>query len=468
MKKKLLLALSIVFFIPLALAIIGYLGVAVYYMNAFTNGTMINGVYAAGKTPAEVNELLVQKTDAATFCIQDKYEQNYYVPIEEMNFSYSYTEQLNQLLKAQNPFMWGVYLVKGQVNSVAINPTGVVDQSALHDYLMSMDLIKNQADPDNITVEIIHTRKGYELHDDTANLLDVDLTVANIEQAVLNGERSINLDVAGCYIVLEYDAKMEKTLKLWDDIEKLQGMTLTCEFYDYDEVMDASVISGWIALDEDGDFAYNEEGDLYIDEDAVASYVAEMAERHDSVGGPWTFNPTRGGTVTIAKGTYGYKLNQKAETELILEQLEARKDASEEAVYSQQGWGDSSGDIGNTYIEVDMTEQHMYYYQNGVLKLDTPVVTGNVNAGNGTPERVCYIYFKQRNRVLIGEDYRTPVSYWMAVYNNIGIHDASWRSRFGGTIYRGGGSHGCINTPTPAVAQLYEMAEVGTPVVIFY
>ena len=33
-------------------------------------------------------------------------------------------------------------------------------------------------------------------------------------------------------------------------------------------------------------------------------------------------------------------------------------------------------DIGPTYIEVDMTEQKMYYYVDGVLKIETEVVTG--------------------------------------------------------------------------------------------
>ena len=139
-------------------------------------------------------------------------------------------------------------------------------------------------------------------------------------------------------------------------------------------------------------------------------------------------------------------------------------------VYKQVSYTGIDGldDIGSTYIEVDMTDQMMYYYVNGRQELSTPVVTGNTSLGRGTPQKVCYIYFKQRNRVLRGEDYATPVSYWMAVYGNIGIHDATWRRKFGGSIYKTGGSHGCINTPFDEVSKLYDMAEVGTPVIIFY
>jgi lipoprotein-anchoring transpeptidase ErfK/SrfK len=261
---------------------------------------------------------------------------------------------------------------------------------------------------------------------------------------------------------------MQDTLQMWEKVKALQDVQIVCQFYDGSETVDSAVIADWIALDEAGDFQIDEEGELLLDEEAVAEYVSRLAKAHDSVNGPWTFHPTRGGVVTIEKGTYGYKLNQTKQAEFFIEQTYAHQSAKADAIYSQKGWGNAASDIGSTYIEIDMTNQMLYYYCDGLLALSTPVVTGNTSKGNGTPQRVCYIYYKQRNRTLIGEDYRTPVSYWMAVYGNIGIHDASWRSKFGGSIYQTSGSHGCINTPTKAVSQLYEMAEEGTPVIMFY
>ena len=115
-----------------------------------------------------------------------------------------------------------------------------------------------------------------------------------------------------------------------------------------------------------------------------------------------------------------------------------------------------------------MGEQKMYYYVDDVLKIDTPIVTGNTSRRMGTPSGVNYVYAKQKNRVLRGANYASHVDFWMPVKGNIGIHDAAWRGKFGGTIYQTNGSHGCINTPRPAMEQLYDMAEIGTPVVMFY
>ena len=104
----------------------------------------------------------------------------------------------------------------------------------------------------------------------------------------------------------------------------------------------------------------------------------------------------------------------------------------------------------------------------GILKIETGGVTGNTSLGRGTPSGTNYVYNKQRNRVLRGADYATPVKYWIPVYKAIGIHDASWRKNFGGEIYKTNGSHGCVNTPTDQVAELYDMVEIGTPCVMFY
>ena len=101
-------------------------------------------------------------------------------------------------------------------------------------------------------------------------------------------------------------------------------------------------------------------------------------------------------------------------------------------------------------------------------ELETDIVTGNTGRRMGTPQGINYIHGKQRNQILRGADYESFVKYWVPVVGNIGIHDASWRGSFGGQIYQTGGSHGCINTPTANMSQLYEMVEVGMPVIMFY
>ena len=121
---------------------------------------------------------------------------------------------------------------------------------------------------------------------------------------------------------------------------------------------------------------------------------------------------------------------------------------------------------GSTYVEISIEQQHMWFYKNGKLVVETDVVTGN-KGSNDTPKGFHHIYSKARNTYLNGPGYSSFVNYWMAFSGGCGIHDASWRSSYGGTIYKGNGSHGCVNTPKGAVSKIYSNASTGTPVIVY-
>lgn len=117
------------------------------------------------------------------------------------------------------------------------------------------------------------------------------------------------------------------------------------------------------------------------------------------------------------------------------------------------------------YILIDISDQTLKYYVKGKVKLKSNVVTGG--PGNRTPKGHFRLRSKSRNITLRGNGYSSYVKYWMAfIGSEYGIHDASWRSKFGGTIYKKNGSHGCPNMPRKNAAKLYKMAPIGTRVII--
>ena len=121
---------------------------------------------------------------------------------------------------------------------------------------------------------------------------------------------------------------------------------------------------------------------------------------------------------------------------------------------------------GSTYIEICIAQQHMWVYKGGKQIASTNVVTGT-RYYSDTPKGYHYVQDKARNTTLVGADYASFVNYWMPFYGGCGIHDASWRSSFGGSIYMTNGSHGCVNTPYSAVKTIYNNISVGTPVIIY-
>ena len=109
----------------------------------------------------------------------------------------------------------------------------------------------------------------------------------------------------------------------------------------------------------------------------------------------------------------------------------------------------------------------MYLVQDGKTIMDSDVVTGNVNLRRGTPTGIYSVDYKQSPSVLRGEDYESKVTYWMPFNGGVGFHDATWRGVFGGQIYIGGGSHGCVNMPFIKAQELYGYVKEGMPVIVY-
>lgn len=231
-------------------------------------------------------------------------------------------------------------------------------------------------------------------------------------------------------------------------------------FEDQTEIIDKELITTWITLEKD---------QVILDEEKVKDYVDELAKKYDTVGSERKFVDSHGDLVMVSGGTYGWEINRKEEVnELIALIKQGVIKMDREPVYKQKAFERGASDIGNTYVEVNMSEQKMWFYKEGELIVSTDIVTGNMAKGHDTPTVVGYIYNKVRNTKLVGTGYEAFVNYWMKVYGSIGIHDASWRRKFGGNIYTTNGSHGCINTPYDKVKIIFDNIEIGTPVIIFY
>ena len=125
-----------------------------------------------------------------------------------------------------------------------------------------------------------------------------------------------------------------------------------------------------------------------------------------------------------------------------------------------------NAEMGNTYVEVSIPQQHLWYYKDGEVVLESAVVTGQVGV-HDTPPGCYYITQMVNGTYLTGDEYNNWVNRWMRLtVDGIGIHDANWRTSFGGDIYQTDGSHGCVNMPNLKAAELYKLVDIGTVVVI--
>lgn len=467
MRKKTVLTIFISLFILFSAMGAVYFGLAKYYEDGFSYGTWINGIYCTGKSIEEVNEELVNQFTLSEIEISFVDGTKETISLEAFSYSLDYKENLTLFSEKQNPNLWILNFLKGKTNTTTISPVLSFDQEKLFDKVEALQSVKKAEEQKNKKVEIMKTSEGYVLVNEKEYVLDKDKLKEKVLQALQTGEVHVMADDT-CYVDLPLSRQEKETIRLWNKVQKFQDCKIRYDMGDTIIPIDASVVCDWITLDENGEFLLDEGGELITDEEKIKEFVHQLAEEYTTAGKDREFQATRGETVTVSGGTYGTKLNEKAEIAYLTEAFENRAVHLHVPIYTQEAFVRGKDDIGDTYIEIDMTEQMMYYYVDGTIYVETPVVTGNTKRRMDTPEGTCFVYGKQKNRVLRGANYASFVNFWVPVKGNIGIHDAPWREDYGGEIYKTNGSHGCINTPYDAMEKIYEHVEIGTPVVMFY
>ena len=466
--KKFVKTLFIITCVILVSLMVTYIGLAIYYHNAFAYGTWINNVYCTGRSIQEVNDDLARDFTYEGIIVYDKDGNSYEITAEQIDYQFDFVKALEIYQKRQNPWMWFESLSHGE--STELMPVISYDRQALEELFEKISVLslESERSDEEHVLSIIRTTQGYELVNERTEVLSIEEARNAIINAIEDAETEIFLADKGCYHDLPLTAQMQDTLKVWEQVKNFQQCDIVYQMGDEQIHVDASVVCDWIEIADDGSFVIDDDGDLMLRENAIEEFVDALAEEYDTVGTSRQFRATRGELVTVEGGTYGNKIDRSAEVEYLKDAFLNKRKEVHEPAYTQKAQAQGKDDIGSTYIEVDMGEQMMYYYVDGEQKIATPIVTGNTSRRMGTPSGVNYVYLKQTDRILRGEGYASHVDFWMPVKGNIGIHDAAWRSKFGGTIYQTNGSHGCINTPRDIMVQLYESAEVGTPVVMFY
>lgn len=436
-----------------------YAGISQRYKTHFFPNTLINGVDASGKTAAQVQDLISAGIDGYTLTLEERNEQKENIAGADIKLCAEFDGSLEKMVAAQNPFSWILHM---KHEEYTIETMVAYDDAALNNQIQSLSCLNpdNMVEPVNAKISEYVSGQGYSIvPEQEGTAIEEDKLTQAIIDAIENLQSTLSLEGADVYkkpTVLQNDESLAEQL---EKINQYANMSVTYQFGDSTEVLSGDRIHEWLIS--------NEDGTVSVDSAKVAEYVAELANAHNTSNKAKTLKTSYGSTIQVSGGTYGWKINQAAETAALAAIITSGESTTREPEYSQKAASHGTNDYGDTYVEINLTGQHLFYYKEGKLVVESDFVSGNLSKGWGTPAGTYPLAYKQRNAVLKGANYRTPVSYWMPFNNGIGLHDANWRSSFGGTIYKTNGSHGCINLP-PAVAKtIFENISAGTPIICY-
>ncbi len=467
-----LLRTSLLLAAIIGLFVFYYLTQSYQYTDKFMIGTYVNGNDVSGQTVEEVEEDIrarVEDTYSLTLTFRDGAKET--ITPEEIGYRYVSTGEVEQAMNDQNPLTW-VLRNMGKTVEIDVPENHTFDEAKLAEVVKAMPefQVENVVTPTNAYLNITDKNEFEIVPETQGNAPIADAILPALNELVTNSEMEGSLtDIKGSYETPTVTADNQDLIYQCDNLNKFLSTKITYKLpKDVTKTIDRGMLINWITRQDNGYY--------YLDDktirDNCSKYVAEIAsevdERHNSI----PFPSTNSGTINLSCAEYGHVIDQAGETEALFKELKECTSEEKEPLYSLNKNVDAR--FGGTYVEADLSNQHVYYYENGQLILDTPCVSGTkYDSSRHTVLGLYSIYYKQRNRTLQGPlvngvpSYTSFVNFWMPFYRGYGLHDASWRGSFGGTIYYSSGSHGCINLPYNAAATLYEHTEVGTPVIVF-
>ena len=459
-KKKWLLIGGVIIVVLCA----AYFGMAFSLSNKFLPGTSINGIRCFGLTVEQVESKL--KADIDGYKLQIETTEGTIEERTAADFGMNYTEtpEVKAILDKQNKYEWIQASFKKQTEEVTVNFE--LDENVVAEVVSNLECMKEENQVAPVDATIVYENGTFVVVDEVyGTQLDSETINAVILECVKNRETAVNLDEKGCYVQPNYKKDSEETIAALSELNKYISTAITYDTGAIQMVVDKDEISQWVSVDETMT--------PVISTEAVNAFVETVASTYNTPNEAQTLTTPTGKQVSIANAKKGRIVSNEGEAEQLINDIKGGVVATRSPVLSQEPTPEGQYAWGNTYLEVDIAQQRMWYIKNGSVAFESNVVTGK--PGNSTPTGFYQILEKKRDKILRGEKqpdgtwgYETPVAYWMRVtWSGIGFHDATWQAAFGGNRYVSGyGSHGCINMPLSKAKTLYSTISVGTKVII--
>lgn len=455
-RKKLFIILGSV----VGAVLVIYVGLSIFFMSHFYFNTTLNGKNVSGYSADKVFDNWEDEIGNYSLKIVESDGTESELKGSDIDMVLQWDDTIAKMISKQNGFAWPAKLFNPDQNTSEAIVTFDEDKldSAL-DGFSFMDKSK-QIDPVDATVSDYDKNDGYTLVESVpGTAIDKPVLKENIEKALYGLADTYQITEGNGYLAPKIANDDEKLLAAIDTMNKYAGSEIDYEIGSEKETLDINTFADWLSI--------NDNEKVEIDEEKVADYVAELGTKYNTYGKSKQLATSYGTTITMSNCHYGWKIDAETEAAAIVDDIKGGEKVTRDLNYQYTAASHTGNDYGNSYVEINLTAQHLYLYKNGSLVIDSEFVSGNPSKGNATHTGVFGVTYTERNATLKGQNYATPVSFWMPFNGNEGMHDATWRSSFGGSIYKRNGSHGCVNLPYSVAQTIFENVSAGFPVFVY-
>lgn len=378
----------------LAVICLIYVAISVYFMSHFFVNTKINGKNFSGKTASDVEKYLQTNIKDYKLTILENEGRQDVISGSEIGLEYRAGTETEKLLKDQNGFAWPKAFFTENSRKVSVNVS--YNEESLNQRISQLSCLQTEQTPaENAKPEFDGNQ--YVIKPEVyGNAVDKERLTEQVKVHITEFQPQLDMVETKCYAKPKYVEDSKEVQEACDAMNKYVNASIT---YPMNEpvVVDKALISQWLQVDGEMKVSLNTE--------AMKQWFTAFGDKYDTQGTTRTFTTPAGKSATVTGGTYGWSIDE--DTELVNLQnsiLNGEVVTREPAYYAGGTAAAHSGqDWGNTYAEVDMSAQHMWYVQNGQVVLETDVVTGEPIPSRITPEGVYSLMWKQRDATLVGD-----------------------------------------------------------------
>lgn len=442
-----------------------YIAVALFFNGHMFPHTFINGASFSLKTEADVQKYFKDKVKGYQLTIKERQSKEV-IKGKDIGFKYQKNDEIASIIEKQKNWRWPAHLFKRSDFKTKI--TVHYNKTKFEEKITSLKCSneKKWKQPQNAKPEY-KDGKFTIIKEVEGTAINKELLNKKVTDSIAKLSPEIDLAKDGCYLKPKFKSEDKEVKKACDDLNHYVKASITYTFGENKEVIDGKMIKDWLTVDKNT-------MKVAFHDDKVNEAFKAISDRYDTIYQTRTFIGHDGKSYKIPPGTYGWEINNAKEIKVLKESIKKGETITKEPIYIHTAANHTQNDWGDTYAEISISKQHVWYYKGGKVVFDADVVTGSPTKKRKTPVGMHSCLEKKRNKVLRGDrtpgggyEYETPVSYWMRVtWSGVGFHDATWQPSFGGERYRTSGSHGCINMSMADAKKLYGIIQVGDAVII--
>ncbi len=453
--KKIITAICIV----IGALVVVYIALSIFFLNHFSFRTTLNGRDVSMLSVESTKQLFTKAVDEYRLVIYARNGITDEILATDIDLKPVFQGEIEEAMQKSSGFRWVQSLF---MEKVLTCPTvATYDEGKLAEKYKTLTCKEkeNCLLPVDASYEFNEEQNAYVLlPEQQGSTLADDKALAAIAEKLSGMEESLSLEEEDCYEKPHVTSDNEDLLAQMNALNSYVAKTYSFSFGETKEVLDGARIKDWVSL---------QGNEAVLDEEGPREYIRSLARTYDTFGKTRSFHTSKGTDIEVKGGDYGWWMDRETSANTLLEHIQNSSEGEVELTYFGKGAAFGEKDYGDSYIEIDLDDQHVWVYKEGELVTDMDCVSGKASAGSITPEGTYGVTYKTRDATLRGQGYASPVKYWIPFNGNIGLHDASWRKEFGGDLYVGSGSHGCVNLPSATAKEVYDNVSKGEAVIVY-